>query len=365
MKNKAKKERKVSETLRRGRYNFRFILMGVIAILISYSAIAIGLLICFYLKYLSISSFIGMSPYLVLVLFLIGAIIIGIIIMAILGKTFLRPINNISKATQKVAKGDFSVQIEGRKYSENSEMGNLILNFNKMIRDLRRTETLRDDFIANVSHEFKTPLSTIQGYSTLLQDEDLSREERRAYTKYIIDATRQLSDLTGNILKLSKLENGEMDVTATDFDAAEQIRQAILFLEAQWSEKDIDLEIDLISAKVTANENLLMQVWQNIIGNAVKFCDKGGKIKISSEVIGDGYAVKISDNGCGMNEATKERIFEKFFQGDNSHSKEGNGLGLALVKEILDVSGGTVFVESTEGVGTEFTVTVPLSKPYK
>ena len=313
------------------------------------------------LEYIDVETSIRMDGYTLIALFTLGALIIGMIITMIAAKVFLRPINELSTATQKVAGGDFSVRINAVAAS-GTEVDELIVNFNKMVNDLQQIETLKTDFIANVSHEFKTPLSTIQGYSTLLQDETLTEDERRVYTQYIIDATKQLSSLIGNILKLSKLENRECDLERTRFDVAEQIRQSVLFMETQWSIKNIDLDIDLVSADVEENEELLMQVWLNVIGNAIKFSDYAGKIIIRSEVHGrDFYKVTVQDYGCGMSEEALKRVFEKFYQGDNSHSKDGNGLGLALVKKILDFSGGRINVESVEGKGSTFTIYIPLA----
>ena len=300
-----------------------------------------------------------MSPYLILILFLLGAIVIGSIFAAFLARGFLRPINKLSDSMQKVSHGNFDVRIEGYE-NKKGDMAQLMNNFNKMATELGKTETLREDFIANVSHEFKTPLSTIQGYSTLLQDENLPSSEKEVYLNYLIDATGQLSNLVNSILKLNKLENGELNEKKTRYDVAEQIRQSLLFTERQWEEKDIDLDIKLAPGEITANEELMMQVWQNVIGNAIKYSDNGGKIIVSSCIDGEYYVVKIKDFGCGMDEETKGRIFEKFFQGDNSHSKEGNGLGLALVKKILDISGGIISVESDVDKGSEFTIRIPL-----
>lgn len=312
------------------------------------------------LDYVNVTSPFRMGPITLVVIFMIGSLILGLILAFFASKMFLRSINTLSDGMKKVSKGDFSVKIENK--DEDSEMGELIANFNKMVKDLGQVEMLKKDFISNVSHEFKTPLATIQGYSVLLQDKNLSQEERDSYVKYIVNATKQLSELTSNILKLSKLENSSGNIVKTRFDVSEQIRQAILFLETQWSIKNLDLDIDLAYAEMLADADLLMQVWLNIIGNAIKFSDYAGKIIIKGEQSSGYYTVTVTDYGCGMNESTLKRVFEKFYQGDNSHSKEGNGLGLALVKKILDVSGGSIKAESKEGYGSTFTISVPVAK---
>lgn len=337
----------------------KLILTVISIILITYFVIAIVILILQKHKYIDIITS-GMPPMSLFAILVVGALTTGLILTMITVKIFLQPINRLSDATKKVAEGDFSVRIDSR--SREPELDDLVINFNKMVSDLRNIETLKTDFIANVSHEFKTPLATIQGYSTLLQDDCLSAEERKAYTQYIIDATKQLSNLIGNILKISKLENRECDLERSSFDIDEQIRQAILFMETQWTAKSIDLNIELVSAEVEANEELLMQVWLNVIGNAIKFSNSQGRIDIFSEIVGEEYKVTVRDYGCGMSEETLKRVFEKFYQGDNSRGNEGNGLGLALVKKILDLTGGSISVESEFGKGSAFTVSVPVKQ---
>lgn len=291
-----------------------------------------------------------------IIVFMAASLAVGFVISLFTANIFLKPINTLSDAMKRVAKGDFSVQLED---DGDNEMSELIVIFNRMVKDLRDIEMMKDDFITNISHEFKTPLATIQGYSTFLQDETLTPEERETYVSCIIAATRQLTNLTSNILRLSKLENGG-SVEKTRFDGAEQIRRAILALEPQWTDKNIEFDIELVPAELNANEELLAQVWTNIIGNAIKFSPENSKIEVRSQSADGVYKVEIRDHGIGMDEATKDRIFDKFYQGDNSHSKEGNGLGLALVKKILEVSGGSVEVESAPGQGSLFTVSIAM-----
>ncbi len=345
------------------RFYLKFVSLVFLTILATYLVLGLVVIIFERLNVVIFKISLGWHPLLTMLVFFSGAVLFGLLITFMLAKIFLHPINELSDAMKKVSKGDFSVEIPTPE--EETEMGELIANFNRMVRDLRNVETLKNDFIANVSHEFKTPLATIQGYSTLLQDENLSAEERESYTRYIIEATKQLSALTGNILKLSKLENRDCDVERTRFDGAEQIRQAILFLETQWSIKNIDLDIELDDAELFLNEELLMQVWLNLIGNAIKFSDYAGKIEIKAENDKRNYYVTVRDYGCGMNEQTLSRMFEKFYQGDNSHSKDGNGLGLTLVKKILNISGGEITAESKEGCGTAFYVKLPIAPPVK
>lgn len=273
-------------------------------------------------------------------------------------RNILRPIENLSDASKKVAEGDFSVKLPVEKSSE--EMFTTCLNFNAMVEALSASETLKNDFIANVSHEFKTPISAIEGYAALLQDENLSEDERRVYTEKILFNTRRLSDLTSNILLLSKLENQKVLPDGKNFRLDEQLREAILILEPKWSAKNINFHLDDIP-EITffGNEPLLLQVWTNIIGNAVKFVNEDGHITVSAEETLNFVTVKIADDGIGMSEETKYRIFDKFWQGDTSRRSQGNGLGLTLCMAIVSRCGGTISVDSELRKGSVFTVKLP------
>ncbi len=337
----------------------KLVMVVFVSILATYLFFLTAVVIFSALGIIQLSNTWQWNPLLLVFTLMMGSIVLGFVITVFAVRRFLKPINALSVATQKVARGDFNVQIEQDKSSD--EMGELISNFNKMVKDLSEIETLKQDFIANVSHEFKTPLATIQGYSTLLQDETLSNEERQSYTRYIISATKQLSSLTTNILKLSKIENNSEKFEKSRYDCAEQIRQAILFLENKWTEKNINLEINIVNAEIYANDELLMQVWLNVIGNAIKFSNINGRVWITSATKAGKLYFSVKDEGCGMDENMCGKIFERFYQGDNSHSKEGNGLGLAMVKKILEVSDGEVYVKSEPGKGSEFLIVLPLA----
>ena len=268
----------------------------------------------------------------------------------------MEPIKKLRAATKEVAKGNFDVQIEDNK---ENEVGDLIQDFNMMVRDLASIETLRNDFIANVSHEFKTPIASIEGCALLLQDSDLTEEERREYAKLIASSAHSLSVLISNILKLSKIENQEIIPEQQKIDLDEQLRQCILILEPQWSGKNINLDIDLDKVEMFGNDEMLSQVWINIIGNAIKFTDNGGNIGIRLYDDDENIMVSIKDDGIGMSEEVQRHIFDKFYQGDKTHSGEGNGLGLPLVKRIVDMHGGKIAVDSAPGEGSCFTVYFP------
>lgn len=292
---------------------------------------------------------------------LIISTIIATIISGISSKQILQPIRALSKATEEVAKGDFSVRLD---IPKDYEFGLLTKNFNKMVHELSSIETLRNDFVSNVSHEIKTPLASIQGFAKLVQDKNFNDNERNEFAEIIINESSRLSKLASNILKLSKLENQDIITEKVEFALDEQIRCAILIMEPEWSEKNIDLDIDLDRVNIIENEDLLQQVWLNIIGNAIKFTNEGGTIRIKLMDLKNNIVVKVSDNGIGMNEETQRHIFEKFYQGDKSHLSKGNGLGLALVKRILELCNGEIRVKSNSNYGTTFTVELPKSE-YK
>lgn len=287
---------------------------------------------------------------------LIISTVIATIISGIASKRILKPIRTLSKATEEVAKGNFSVKIG---IPKDYEFALLAKNFNKMVHELSSIETLRNDFVSNVSHEIKTPIASIQGFAKLIQDKNLNDDERSEFTDIIISELSRLSKLTSNILKLSKLENQEVITGKAEFALDEQIRCAILIMEPEWSEKGIDLDIDLDKVSIIGNEDLLQQVWLNIIGNAIKFTEKGGTIGIKLMDLQDKIVIKVSDNGVGMNEETQRHIFDKFYQGDKSHLSKGNGLGLSLVKRIIELCDGEIKVRSKLYYGTTFTIGLP------
>ena len=302
------------------------------------------------------------------------SIIVGAMISNYAGRHPLTAIIAMSDAVQEVAKGNFDVSL-----NENiriKELRDMAHNFNLMAKELAGTEILRTDFVENVSHEFKTPLSAIEGYTTLLQKKDLSEEKRQNYTKKILYNTRRLSTLTSNILLLSRLENQEIGIKKESFCLDEQLREILLLLEDGWTEKNLELEIDLDAVDYYGNKDLLAHVWQNILSNAIKFAPEHGIIHIllrreipSGDISmpcgkdreNGSLITSITDNGIGMSEDVMRRVFEKFYQGDFSRSSQGNGLGLALAKRIVDLHGGDIFVSSKEGKGTTFTVTLPLT----
>lgn len=269
-----------------------------------------------------------------------------------------RPTKRIISAGEKITSGDFSVRIEpfGDNYVYES-FNSIIDCFNKMAEELGSVETLRTDFIANVSHELKTPLAVIQNYGTMLQSPDLPDEKRIEYAKGITDNSRRLASLITNILKLNKLENQQIFPVSERFDLSEQLCESLLQFEKIWEQKSIDIETEIDdSVYINSDSELLSLVWNNLLSNAFKFTGSGGTVSVSLSADDEYATVKISDTGCGISAETGKHIFEKFYQGDTSHAMQGNGLGLALVKRVVDIMQGEIAVESEIRKGSTFTI---------
>ncbi len=271
-----------------------------------------------------------------------------------------RPVRRITEAADKVMKGDFSVRIQPFRISPVQNGFDIVIDyFNRMTEELAGTETLRTDFIANVSHELKTPLAVMQNYGTMLQQPDLPEEKRLEYAKAITDASRRLANLISNILKLNKLENQQIFPVKQDFNLGEQLCECLLTFEEIWEQKEIEIDTDIEeNIIVEGDAELLTLVWNNLFSNAMKFTDKGGRVSLSLRSDGDFAVVKVEDTGCGISKETGAHIFEKFYQGDTSHAVQGNGLGLALVKRVIDIIEGDISIKSEVGKGSTFTVRI-------
>ena len=282
--------------------------------------------------------------------------VVGIIISTYVSKKIIRPILKINDAAKKVAMGDFSVRLEEKSIAK--EIKQIEENFNIMVRELSNIETLGNDFVSNVSHEFKTPLSAIEGYAALIQDDTISREEENKYIQYILDNTERLTKLTQNILSLSRLENQGIVLQKEWFSLDEQIRRVLLNYESIWEEKNLNIDLNMENIEYYGNKSLLAQVWSNLIDNAIKFSAQNGILSINCFLKEEKIIVVVKDNGIGMEDEVKKMAFDKFYQGELSHNVRGNGLGLALVKRIVTMCGGTVALESEKGIGTEVIVSL-------
>lgn len=288
----------------------------------------------------------------VIIIFAIS-VIVGFFVTGALSRMFFSPIEKLGGAMEKVAEGDFSVRAET--WSNAREIKEIYAGFNLMAKELEATEILQSDFVSNVSHEFKTPINAIEGYSTLLQGGENLTPEQAEYVEKIILNTRRLSSLTGNILLLSKLENQSIPPEKNHFSLDEQIRQSIVESEAVWDKKEIEFDAELDDVTFYGNEKLLRLVWDNLIGNAVKFSPVGGKITLQLKKRFGKIIFSVGDEGPGISPEAQKHIFNKFYQADSSHKQEGNGLGLSLVKKILLLEEGEISVENKEK-GCIFTV---------
>ena len=302
-----------------------------------------------------LSSFFGIdlndSPF---TYFCICSVCVAAGLAVLINSFFLKPIETLSESMKKVSGGDFSIRLNEN--SKIKEIGELNKSFNAMTDDLGATEVLQSDFVSNVSHEIKTPLNAIEGYATLLQDPDSTDEERKGYTEKILFNTRRLTELVGNVLIISKLESGAVDIINEPFRLDEQIRHSVMLLESKWVEKDIEFDIELDEIVYNGDKNLLLHVWNNIIGNAVKFSPVGGLVTIRLYSSEDEVVFTVDDCGPGISGSAKKHIFDKFYQADSSHKQEGNGLGLSLVKRIVDMSEGAITVENLPNTGCRFKI---------
>ena len=334
----------------------RFAALVFATIFAVFTLITLGWYVLFRCGVLMVDPFGRHIPILLLAL---ASLVLGTVIALYVGQLIVRPVQNISEAFDELSAGNFDVRVpENERLGEIREMAR---HFNAMTYDLSHIETLRSDFVANVSHEFKTPIAAIEGYATLLQNHSLSQEKHDHYVEKILENSRRLSNLSGNVLTLSKLENQEIVSGKSEFRLDEQLRKSILLLESKWTEKNIEFDMELPTINYYGSEPLLSQVWVNLLDNAIKHSPVGGVIHIGIRQTDSLLIVTITDHGDGMSEEVQKHMFEKFYQGDSSHKAEGNGLGLALVKRIVELCKGTIEVESSPGNGAAFSVALPKS----
>lgn len=297
------------------------------------------------------------NPSVPIISFLFTSVLVGTVVSTLVGHKLMKPMMELVEAVKEIARGNFDVRMKESKGLR--EVREMLHSFNIMAQELSGIETLRNDFVVNVSHEFKTPIASIEGYATLLQSGSLTEEDRNEYTKLIIQSAQKLSTLTSNILRLSKLETQGIIPSKTRFFLDEQLRQALLMIETQWSRKNIELDIELMPVCFYGSEELLLQVWLNLLSNAIKFTPQNGTVLVHLVEKDGNVIVTVSDTGIGIAPEAQKHIFEKFYQGDRTRAEEGNGLGLALVKRIVTLCNGTVSVKSDLGEGSCFNVTLP------
>lgn len=300
------------------------------------------------------------NPWLMALIDSINVLIMGFFISiatrVIMYIGFTNPMSEIALAARKVAEGDFTVRVRPqRKDDKKDELEVLINDFNKMVEELATIEMLKGDFITNVSHEIKTPLAIIQSYASAMQNDELPEEKRKEYVVTILEASKKLSSLVTNVLRLNNIEKQEI-IQKKSYSLDEQLRCCILAMEEKLEEKELQLDIDLDEVIVTTDEALMEIVWNNMLTNAIKFTEPGGKISVMLKKNNNKIIVTVSDTGCGMSKEICKHVFERFYQGDTSRAVEGNGLGLSLVKRVIDLIDGEIKVESECGKGTTFFV---------
>ncbi|MGB8452524.1 MAG: HAMP domain-containing sensor histidine kinase [Anaerocolumna sp.] len=283
--------------------------------------------------------------------------LVGTVLILFTVRYIVKPIKGLSEASREVAKGNFDVTISNNSMDE---IGQLTADFNLMTKELKNIDILRKDFVSNVSHEYKTPITSILGYAKLIADNSLTEEQLKEYSGIIVNESERLAVLSTNLLRLSELDSKAIRDQSVLYSLDEQIRKIILLLEIQWSKKSMVFDIELEAIMFNGDKNLLSQVWLNLIQNAIKFSNQNGIIAIRLYKNQDAVIFHIKNQGIGISEEDKPHIFERFYKGDKSRSKEGNGLGLVLVKKIIDLSDGTIFFDSIPDKGTTFVVELPI-----
>ena len=357
-----KKRRRIlsirGEEIKRKR-TMRFWFSSIVWVLFTITALSTAAIFTVLSIILSVNN-IALNAFLLIAATTISSLAIGFLLAALAPKFIFHRLTRISEGMREVAHGNFKTRVkEGDKDGALSEFGELERSFNRMASDLESIEIFRNDFINNFSHEFKTPIVSLRGFARQLQSGNLTEEQKKEYLDIIVSESERLANLSNNVLLLSKLETQTIVTDKTGFSLDEQIRACVLLLEKEWSDKNIELDIELDPIDYYFNEEMLSQVWINLLSNAIKFSNEGGTVSLRLYQKDAITVFEISDSGTGMNEETKERIFEKFFQGDTSHATRGNGIGLNIVKRILTLANGTVTVESELGMGSKFTVTLP------
>ena len=282
------------------------------------------------------------------------SLLVGILVTGFLSRLFFEPVKKLRQAMKRVAEGDFTVKLENK--SSSKEIQEIYNGFNLMTHELHSTEILQSNFVANVSHEFKTPISAIEGYSMLLQDCENLTAQQQEYVNKIVLNTRRLSSLAGSVLLLSKLENQQIPTNQSRYSLDEQILLTIVSLEPEWEKKKIEFDVQMDRLDYFGSQGLMGHVWSNLLSNAIKFSPQEGVIKLRLKALGDQLCFVVEDAGPGIPQESLQHIFEKFYQADSSHKQEGNGLGLSLVKEILQLEKGSVTAENLPQGGCRFTV---------
>ena len=341
----------MGKTLRNSR-KLRWFFLSCIIIL---SAAAIATLVAVLLFAFEVTN---STTAMVLLCIAVAIAAVAAVLSMLMSRVILAPVTRLSEASRQIARGEFGLNLT---YDGTiPEFQDTYQSFNTMAKELSAIETLRSDFIANVSHEFKTPLTAIEGYAMLLQDHELPQKEQAECAEKILQSAGRLSTLVSNILMLTKLEQQTGVVEKAPFWLDEQLRQVMVGLEPLWGAKDLELDLELEPLRYNGSEDLLYHVWSNLLSNAVKFSPNGGVLSVRLEKREKSAVFTVTDRGPGMTADVQRHIFDKFYQGDQSRRQEGSGLGLPLAKRITQLCGGTIAVQSQPGQGSTFTVTLPM-----
>jgi signal transduction histidine kinase len=300
-----------------------------------------------------------LSPLLGVGVALFVSFIISLFTTILSDRILLRPIREMTEAMNELANGNFDIHMRMGRGFRPRELVDFGESFNETAKELRSVKILRSDFINNFSHEFKTPVVSLRGFAELLKDEELSAEERQEYLDIIITESTRLSTLATNVLNLSKIENQAILTDLVIFNLSEQIRHAVLMMESKWSAKGLVPDVNLDEVSFYGNEELLSHIWVNLLDNAIKFSDQGGRLRLELIELSDGIEFRIRDYGCGMDPETQAHIFEKFYQAEAARDRGGNGLGMTIVKKVVTLSRGEIVVDSHPGQGTLITVSLP------
>lgn len=352
-----KTKRELNTRIKKLRYRNTLMIVSVLFVLVvMIASVAIISAILFVLGELDVFGS-NVSVQRLSLIALLSSVVLGTAISALVSRFLLKPLDEVISVMHVVSQGDFSVRATER--TSRNPLHKLVHSFNLMIDELSGIEMFRRDFINTFSHEFKTPITSIRGFARQLRDAQLSPEQQRECVDIIISESERLSSMSSNILLLSKFESQNIVSGRTDFSLDEQLRRCILLLEKEWSDKKLEIEVDLAEVNIYSNEEMLSHVWMNLLSNAVKFTHEGGKIEVSVSENEENVAVSVSDNGIGMDDAIRARIFEKFYQADPSRSLQGNGLGLSLVWRIVYICGGRIEVDSAPGKGSCFKIILP------
>ena len=326
----------------------------------------LGLLTSFALQFILIKTevltreMINESPTGWIVLFLGTSTVVGLSLSPLFSKIILKPVNTLIDGMGKLSEGDYSTRIHLGKVKETKALEE---SFNGLAKELESVEILRGNFVNDFSHELKTPIVSISGLISLMKTGKLTPEKQAQYLNVIDEEVKRLTNMTTNILTLSKLEKQTILTDKKEFNLSEQIRDCVLLLENKWTEKNLELNLEMDEHNIVANEDMLKHVWMNLIDNAVKFSSYNGLLKITVTEVVDTLKVSVENGGRGIPQEEREKIFTKFYQTDRSRTSEGNGIGLSIVKHVVDLHHGKIEVSSEDGL-TVFTVTLPKNMPF-